>query len=149
MSEYFDGSYDFLSKTNFQLFKPNEDLVCCKDLTLNVLSGKIADNFIEPIKLLYDHFNNEYYKMLLDRAKQNYFTIPLSKKSNELDVYDKEIIMRYIESSVKYKMIITTKKIDNYDIFYELNNLTKNQLIGIIFQLEIIKCRDVGTKLNF
>lgn len=139
MSEYFDGSYDFLSKTNFQLFKPNEDLVCCKDLTLNVLSGKIADNFIEPIKLLYDHFNNEYYKMLLDRAKQNYFTIPLSKKSNELDVYDKEIIMRYIESSVKYKMIITTKKIDNYDIFYELNNLTKNQLIGIIFQLEMQK----------
>ena len=139
MTEYFEGNYDFLSNTIFQIFKPNEDLICCKDLTLNVLGGKIASNFIDPIQLLYDHFQNKYYEDLLLIAKKNEYHIPLSVTYDNTTVYDKEIILRYIESSIKYNLLVTSKKIDNYDIFYEISNLSKNQLTGIIFQLEMQK----------
>ena len=156
MTEYFDGNYDFLSNIHYQLFKPNEDLICCKDLTLNVLGGKIATNFIEPIQLLYDHFQNDYYKKLLEIAKEQNFFLPLTIKSNKISIYDKEIIMRYIESSIKYNMIISPVKLDNYDIFYEMTNLSNNQIIGIIFQLEMQKneikkydyYRNIANKFN-
>jgi hypothetical protein len=140
MSEYFKDDYSFLDKPSYQMLKPNEDLICCKDLMLNVLGNKIASNFIEPIQLLYDHYKNDYYKKLLDIVKNKQISLPLQTNNELLDTDIKEIILRFIESSLNYKLLISFEKLDVLcDISYELNNLTKNQLLGIVFQIDIQK----------
>jgi hypothetical protein len=140
MSEYFKGDFSFLDKTKYQILKPNEDLICCKDLTLNVLGNKIALDFTKPIQLLYEYYKNDYYKNLLDYAKEKQFTLPLEISSNKLDNDLKEIVLRFIESSINYKLLISFDKLNiSFDISYELNNLTKNQLLGLIFQIDIQK----------
>ena len=130
MSEYFKGDYSFLNKPSYQMLKPNEDLICCKDLMLNVLGNKIVDNFIEPIQLLYEHYKNNYYKKLLDIAKNKQFTLPLQIKSDTLDTDLKEIVLRFIESSIDYKLLLSFDKLNvAFDISYELNNLTKTYFV--------------------
>jgi len=140
--DHFNYNYDFLKKPEFQLLKPSDNNLCCNDIMLNILSGKIMNNFKDPIKYLYSIYQNDYYKNLLEivENKKEIFNIPINIKRTDIDEYDKEIFLRYIESNVKYNLIISSKKLDiEYDIFYELNNLTEKQVIGIIFQIEFLK----------
>jgi hypothetical protein len=140
-NEYFSGDYNFLKKINYQIFKPNEDLICCSDLVLNTLGGKICTNFTDPIKLLLDKYKVPYYNNLLEIINENpnIFKIPMVIKS-DANIYIKEIVYRYIESNYKYKIIISFEPLDiKYDIYYELNDISFNQIIGILFQIDFMK----------
>jgi len=143
--EYYNGNNDFLDNIVFQQFKPNKDLICCSDLMLNVLGGSISNNFIEPIKKLYNHYKCVYYENLLlfVESNEDKFKIPIKiNKDNNMET--KEIIFHYLESNIKYNMIISIGKANKVlesisEITYELNNLNINQMIGIIFQIDIQK----------
>lgn len=138
---HFAGDYKFLNNINYQLFKPNNNLSCCSDLMLNLLGNKITDNFKDPIKLLLDYFKTDYYQKLLDIIDSNnkLFTLPIEIKSSDINHYIKDIYLRYIESNIKYKLIVSFKPLDiNADIFYHLTNLNLNKIMGIIFQIDIL-----------
>lgn len=140
MSKYFDGNYNFLSDSDNKLFKPNDNLICCNDLKLNTLGDHIANNLITPIEILLNEYKNKYYEYLLNVAKKWDYNFPLFIQSNGLNKYKKEIVYRYIESNIKYKLLISNEKLNvKNDIFYELNNLSKSQIIGIIFQIDMQK----------
>lgn len=137
--KYFKDDYRFLEKSEFKILKPNDDLVCCNDLALKVLTKIDKNRFIDSIEYLYSIYPIEYYKKLLSivKNKKYIFRIPITIKRYQIDDYDKEIFMRYIESIKNHDMIVTNVPLHDieFEIHYILMKLTDKQIIGILFQI--------------
>lgn len=133
--KYFEGDYSFLKKIKYQIFKPNDSYSCCPDLMLNILTNNNKTP-CDVIKYLYNYYNNDYFKNLLKFTENNkLLDLPIFLDNHD----DKlcQIIYYFIESQSNYSICFSTKKINiDYKILYKIK-LSKNQLIGILFQIDI------------
>lgn len=134
---FFKGDYSFLDKVKYQLFKPADSYICCPDLTLNILTSR-NNTFIDPIKYLAEYYQNDYYNELLQFTSNLDMTLPLNvnKYTNDGDKV-LQIVQHFIESKPEYHLLFASHELNiEYHICHRLK-LTKRQLLGIIFQIDI------------
>ncbi len=139
MSSNNTQKYDFLNKTNSQIFKPN-NIPCNADLTLNVIqeNNKINNDFTSIINYLANYYKCTYYYDLEDYAKSLNLTIPLNINTiNNLNYKIKDIVLRFIESRSDLKLYILHNSLEiGYDIYYNLQTKDRNIAFGILLQIE-------------